>query len=132
MNGEANPKTLMGRRKVPNLSVIPAASIVIMGAAMRYGAYEAPRLDGGKGYGPFNWREVPIEAGVYIDAAVRHLMQWYDGEEIAADSGVSHLGHAMGAIGILIDAIENNTWIDTRPTQVSQAATRLLEEMKTQ
>lgn len=126
----ANPKTLTGRQKVPNLSVIPSAAVIHMGAAMRYGAYEAARVDGSKGYGPYNWRDQPIEAGIYIDAAIRHLMQYQDGEECAPDSGVSHLGHAMASIGILIDAIENGTMIDTRPKVNKQTATRLLEEMK--
>lgn len=118
----ANPKTLVGRTKVPNLSVVPPAAIIYLGVGMANGA---------KKYGPYNWRDQPIETGVYIDAAIRHLMQWCDGEELAEDSGVSHLAHALSTIGILVDAIENGTVIDTRPKINKRTATRLLEEMKT-
>ena len=33
----ANPKTLMGRLKVPMFSVIPPAAVAYFGVAMRYG-----------------------------------------------------------------------------------------------
>jgi hypothetical protein len=124
----ANPKTLMGRRKVPMLSVIPPASLIYEAEAMNYGAFEAVRADGSKGYGPFNWRDQPIEAGVYVDACIRHLLQWWDGEECADDSGVHHLGHAKATLGILIDAIENDTWIDTRPKVKKMRASKMLKE----
>ena len=127
---EANPKTLMGRLKVPMLSVLAPASIIHEALALQYGAFEAPRKDGGTGYGPYNWRDQPIEALVYIDAAMRHLMSWVDGEDNAQDSGESHLGHAKATIGILLDAIENETCIDNRPRVRKLAASRLLEEHK--
>lgn len=131
----SNPKTLMGQLKVPNLSVIPPASIIAQGIAMRYGAFLAPRTDGKKGYGPYNWRDQPIEAHVYIDAAIRHLMQWFDGEDfehIYNDKGervdsVSHLGFAVATIGILIDAFQSEKMIDDRPWQKNRVATRMLE-----
>lgn len=117
----ANPKTLVGRLKVPNLSVVPPTALIYLGTGM---------ADGARKYGPYNWRDQPIEAGVYLDAAIRHLMCWQDGEENAQDSGVHHLAHAMATIGILADAMENGTMIDTRPKANKQTATRLLEEMK--
>lgn len=126
----SNPKTLMGRLKVPVLSVIPPAALIHEANAMRYGAYEAARKDGGKGYGPYNWRDQPIEFMVYVDAAIRHLMALVDGEDNASDSGVSHLGHARATLGILIDAIENDTVIDDRPKVRRQTASRLLEHLK--
>lgn len=126
----SNPKTLMGSKKVPLLSVMPLAALVHMADAMRFGAFEAPRIDGTKGYGRYNWRDQPIEATVYIDAAVRHLLQWMDGEDAAADSKAHHLGHAMATIGILLDAIENNTVIDDRPKVRSAVVTKLLDKMK--
>ena len=115
MRDETNPKDLLGIRKVPNLSVIPPASIIYEGIAMRYGAYEAPLADGGKGYGPFNWRVKKVRASIYIDAAIRHLMAWQDGEENAKDSDVPHLGHAKACLGILADAIECGNLEDDRP-----------------
>lgn len=133
-----NPKTLTGNQKVPILSVIPPASIIAQATAMRYGAFFAPRTDGTKGYGPYNWRDQPIEAHVYIDAAMRHLMQWFDGDEseiVRDDEGraideVSHLAFALATIGILLDAKANETLIDDRPKARRAAATTLLNSHK--
>lgn len=129
-----NPKTLTGQSKVPVLSVIPPASIIAQATAMRYGAFFAPKVDGSRGYGPYNWRDQPIEGHIYIDAAMRHLMQWWDGEDsevIHDDEGkvidvVSHLAFALATIGILIDASENRTVIDDRPRNRQMAASSLL------
>lgn len=111
-----NPKDLVGVKKVPNLSVIPPASIIYEGLAMRYGAYEAPLADGiTHGYGPFNWRKNKVVASIYIDACIRHLMDWWDGQECASDSGAPHLGHAKACLGILADAIEGGNLVDDRP-----------------
>jgi len=125
---KTNPKDLLGTKKVPNLSVIPAASIICEGLAMRYGAYEAPLAGGGNGYGPFNWREKQVRASIYVDACLRHLMSWIDGEANAADSGVPHLGHAKACLGILADAIESGNLVDDRPK--AGPAPALLERLK--
>lgn len=133
-----NPKTLTGQSKVPVLSVVPPASIIAQATAMRYGAFLAPKVDGTKGYGPYNWRDQPIEAHIYIDAAMRHLMQWFDGDDsevIYDDEGhaidtVSHLAFALATIGILLDAKANETLIDDRPKVRKMAASTLLNYHK--
>ncbi len=125
-----NPKTLMGRLKVPMMSVLSPASMICEALALQYGAYEAPRKDGGKGYGPYNWRDQDVEAMTYVDATMRHLAGWVDGEDCATDSLLPHLWHAKASLGILIDALENETCIDNRPRVRKQAASRLLEEGK--
>jgi hypothetical protein len=125
----ANPKTLTGQKKLPVLSIVPAASILGEAEAMRYGAFEAPRVDGSKGYGPYNWRDQAIEAMTYIDAALRHLMAWVDGEEVAEDSKVHHLKHAKASLGILLDAMELNKWLDNRP-RVKGTAPAIMERNK--
>ena len=123
---EANPKTLTGRRKLPTLSVIPPTALLYLGMAMKYGAHDAPKVDGTTGYGPYNWRDQPIEASVYIDATIRHLMRWWDGTEVDADSGKPELAHAMASLAILADAIENGTVIDDRPKVRHEVAARIL------
>ncbi|MNW08473.1 hypothetical protein D3C71_2052580 [compost metagenome] len=53
---------------------------------------------------------------VYIDAALRHLNQFYDGgQDNAADSGAPNLGHAMACMAIIIDAMAEGSAIDDRP-----------------
>lgn len=113
---QGNPKDMVGRRKVP-LSLIPSSALVHEAMAFKYGAFEAPCVDGKKGYGPYNWRTAPVSASVYIDAMLRHILDYLDGEEVADDSGAHHLGHARACAGIILDAMENKTLIDDRPTK---------------
>lgn len=101
-----NPKTAIGRTKPALISVIPTAALLHLGEVMKLGA---------KKYGPFNWRETPVPAEVYVDAAMRHLLSWFDGEDKDPESGMSHLGHVMACMAIIIDAQENGMLDDNRP-----------------
>lgn len=134
----SNPKTLTGQQKVPMLSVIPPTSLIYQAIAMRYGAFIAKKVDGTRGYGPYNWRDQPVEIETYIDAAMRHLLQFQDGdnfETIYDDDGkyvteVPHLGFAIATLGIIADAIENDVAIDNRPKNRKRVATRLLDAFR--
>ena len=102
-----NPKDLLGVKKAP-INLVPASSIIYQALAMGNGA---------KKYGPYNWRENKVIASIYVAAAMRHLMAWHDSrEELAEDSGVPHLGHALSCLGILVDAYETGNLKDDRPT----------------
>lgn len=100
-----NPKAAVGAKKLPVHYVPPALML---------GAAEA-MADGGKKYGPYNFRESQIAAGVYMGASLRHLFAWWDGEDIAQDSGVHHLKHVAACIGLMLDAMECGTFDDDRP-----------------
>lgn len=115
----SNPKDIIGRTK-PDLSLIPPSSLVYQALAMGNGAQK---------YGPYNWRDEKVSARVYVAAALRHLVEWLDGEESARDSGVPHLGHALATIGILIDAQETGNLVDDRPKP--GAASDLIERYTT-
>lgn len=112
-----NPKKRYGDLK-PNLALIPGSASVHMALGLE---------DGAEKYGPFNWRDDPVEAMVYIAACKRHIDAWMDGEDFARDSGAHHLGHAMASLAILIDAMECGTLIDNRPTPGTVAD--LIEEI---
>ena len=114
-----NPKDLLGLKKLPMFSVTPPAALAYLSAAMR---------DGARKYGPYNWREKGVRAGVYVDAAIRHLGAWFDGEECANDSKIHHLAHALACIGILADAIECEQLVDDRPKPGGFA--KILERLK--
>lgn len=103
----ANPKTTAGSNKPSLLSVIPTTSLLVLGAVMRLGA---------KKYGAFNFRDSDVPASIYVDAAMRHLMSWWDGEDNDPESGVSHLGHVMACAAIVIEAKALGRLIDDRPT----------------
>jgi hypothetical protein len=111
-----NPKDLMGAKKVP-LGQVPPVAIAHESCAF---------LDGALKYGFRNWRGKKVSALIYIDAVRRHLSAWEEGEEIAPDSGVHHLGHARACLGILLDAQETGNLIDDRvPGAYGKVAERL-------
>lgn len=111
---EPNPKDLIGITKV-NLFLVPSASKIEQARAMADGALK---------YGPYNWREHPVKASIYLAACERHMEAWKDGEALAPDSGVHHLGHAIACLGIILDAEASGNLIDDRP--VSGPAARLM------
>ena len=115
-----NPKDLVGIKKLPMFSVTPPVGLAYFAAAMR---------DGARKYGPYNWREKGVRASVYVDAAIRHIAAWHEREELAEDSGVHHLGHAMACLGILADAMECGQLVDDRP-KVPGGFPKVLKDQK--
>ena len=99
-----NPKDLIGSTKLP-LSMAPATAITQMVLAL---------LDGASKYGKYNWRATPVRASIYVDAALRHVAKYHEGEEYDPDSGISHLGHALASLAILVDASVVGTLVDDR------------------
>lgn len=104
---DGNPKTRFGMAKPP-IGLIPGPAMVHMAEAFR---------DGAQKYGAANWRDDPVSSSIYINACLRHVLSWYDGEGEAEDSGVHHLGHAAACLAILMDAEAQGTLIDDRPTK---------------
>lgn len=103
---DSNPKTRVGgANKVP-LHLVPPVAIAHM--AMGF-------ADGGCKYQPYNWRAEPISASVYYGAALRHLTAWWDGEDVAEDSGVHHLAHAMCCLAMILDTEGSALLNDNRP-----------------
>jgi hypothetical protein len=100
-----NPKDLLGAKKL-SLTGMPAVAIALGNAAM---------ADGKAKYGPYNWRDNNVISSVYVDAAMRHMLAWFEGEEVAEDSGVHHLGHAIACLAILVDAQAGKNLSDDRP-----------------
>lgn len=75
--------------------LLPWDTVGLVVDVLMYGAYEAPRPDGSKGYGANNWRGIPTVE--YLDAAVRHMNDWRAGEWRDV-SGRPHLAHAACCI----------------------------------
>lgn len=75
-------------------------------------------MDGAAKYGAYNWRDISVSAHTYVDAAKRHLDLWFEGQELASDSKVHHLGHALACCAILLDAQECGRLIDDRPLEL--------------
>lgn len=108
-----NPKDINGSAKV-SISKLPAVGIAHGAMAM---------MDGARKYGPYNWRAKDVQASIYVDAIYRHLMDWFEGHELASDSKVHHLGHALACCAILLDAQANGCLVDDRPIQRNKTGT---------
>lgn len=100
-----NPKDRVGATKV-DLTLIPTSAKVALALAL---------MDGATKYGPYNWRVEPVQLRTYIGAAERHLEDFKEGEEVARDSLIDHLGHVMACCAIMIDAMSQGTFVDDRP-----------------
>lgn len=99
-----NPKKIFGDKK-PRLSLLPLVGQL---------AQEEAQRDGMLKYGEYNWRDNPVEAMTYLDAALRHLQLFMNGEAKARDTGVSNLGAVMACCAIILDAEANGALIDNR------------------
>lgn len=88
----------------PPISLIPREFIEDTALAFQYGA--------GK-YGRHNFRK-GIEISRTLDAAMRHLMAFTDGEDIDPESGQSHLAHAAASIAMTVYNYKNHPKLDDR------------------
>ncbi len=102
---ESNPKDMVGVRKAP-MSTVSGPVMAEIGVAM---------LEGASKYGRHNYRAVGVRASVYYDATMRHLMGWWEGEDIDADSGLSHVTKAIASLVVLRDAMIQSMFTDDRP-----------------
>jgi hypothetical protein len=101
----SNPKDAFGVKKA-SLSCVPAPVLLEMGIGMQ---------EGGAKYGRHNYRSIGVRGSVYYDATMRHLMAWWEGEDIDPDSGLSHITKAMCSLAVLRDAMLQNKFNDDRP-----------------
>ena len=106
-----NPKTAIGATKVP-LHLVPPSAKHFLAEALANGAEK---------YGPYNWRDAAISVSVYKAAMERHMDAFWDGEDLAADSGVHHVAHAMACCALILDALTIGKLHDDRPTQGAAA-----------
>lgn len=105
MSDDLNPKDKLGSEKV-SLTKFPPI-------ALAHGAHAM--MNGADKYGPYNWRGKKVRASIYVDAAMRHWLAWFEGQRTASDSGVHHLGHAMACAAIILDAEATGNLVDDRP-----------------
>jgi hypothetical protein len=89
-----NPKDIVGTDKLP-LSLWPSTATVMGSLGLFNGALK---------YGRMNWREAGVRASIYVDALLRHILAYWEGEEVDPDDGVPHLAAILACAAILVDA----------------------------
>lgn len=102
---DTNPKDAVGTKKAP-LSVISGPFLASLGNAM---------LEGARKYGRHNYRVAGVRYSVYYDAAFRHLMAWWEGEDFDPDSGEHHLVKAAACMAVMFDSVNQGNAVDDRP-----------------
>jgi hypothetical protein len=101
---DTNPKDALASNKLP-LHLWPTTASAMGCLGM---------LEGLTKYGRCNFRDKGVLASVYVAACKRHLDAWFEGEEVAPDSGVPHLANALSCLAILVDADAAGKLIDDR------------------
>ena len=131
---ETNPKDAVGIKKAGLQCV---SCLFISALAKIAGGYRYLRMktlfavglamaEGARKYGRHNYRVSGVRASVYYDALMRHLHQWWYGEDIDKDSNVHHIIKALACMAVFVDAMENGKWVDDRPPKVQM---RVIEDL---
>lgn len=94
MNNINDPKGAAGALKTP-LGLIPSYAMEQTALVHKLGSEK---------YGPYNWRKTGVCASTYVNAILRHLNAWRDGETVDPESDISHLAHVACSCNILLDA----------------------------
>lgn len=102
---DTNPKESAAIKKIP-FGTISAPVLAEIGVAM---------LEGARKYGRHNYRITGVKAQVYYDATLRHLTDWWEGQDIDKASGMSHITKAITSLIVLRDSMIQGTMVDDRP-----------------
>lgn len=100
-----NPKDAVGIKKAP-MSAVSGPFVLSVGLA---------KLEGALKYGRHNHRAIGVRSSVYYDAAMRHLMAWWEGQDTDPDSGLSHIVKAAACLEVLFDSMQIGNLNDDRP-----------------
>ncbi len=101
----SDPKLLLSKKKVSfaslPMNVISEVAVGMTEGAMKYGAY--------------NFRETPIKYSTYFDSTLRHLLTWWEGQDMDPDSGLNHITKAITSLIVLRDGMMHDGKDDRPP-----------------
>jgi len=92
----------------PPMSMLPGAALEAVALVLDFGAHK---------YGRDNWRN-GFSYSRLMDAAVRHLYTFQEGEDNDPETGLSHIAHASCCLLFLLHYIETSVGVpegDDRP-----------------
>jgi hypothetical protein len=101
-----NPKDALGIRKWRTVACIPLNVLWEVGLGM---------FEGARKYGRHNYRIAGVRSSVYVEAAMGHIMQWWEGEDTDPDTRLSHVTKAICSLVVLRDAEMRGMLNDDRP-----------------
>ena len=88
----------------PPIGLIPYSAIIEEAMVLGFGCEK---------YGPHQWRG-GMEWSRLINAALRHLHAFNNGEDLDPETGFCHLGHARASLGFLIEYMTTHPELDDR------------------
>jgi dATP/dGTP diphosphohydrolase len=113
----SNPKDIIGSNKVP-LGLVPGVTMAYLAVG---------HLEGDLKYGRVNWREAGVRTMIYLDACLRHIEKFKEGEWSDPKTKVPHLANALACLSIIADAHHAGKLIDDRPK--STPAAEVIDQM---
>lgn len=102
-----NPKDAIGSGKL-SIGLVPQTGIVLEALAF---------TEGGLKYGAHNYRIMGVRSSIYKDAAMRHMMKWWNGEECDPKTKIPHLASARACLNVILDAHVMGLLNDDRPPE---------------
>lgn len=90
--------------KVP-LHLVPPSAMYALGEVLGKGAQK---------YADRNW-ERGFNYSIPYACCMRHILSWWKGEDLDAETGLNHLKHALANIAMLIELLETYPEGDDRP-----------------
>jgi hypothetical protein len=102
------PKALTYDENKAPLAYVPWAAIDEMALVQAYGH---------KKYKDYNNYRKGMEVGRNLSCALRHIRDYMDGIDVDAESGRSHLAHAMCRLAFVLQNLKDGTAIDDRYKQ---------------
>lgn len=97
-------KDAIGDPEKPRLSFLPKEAVWEIGKAFSYGEIH---------YGANNWKN-GLKVTYLIDAALRHIFQFLDGENLDSKSKCHHLGSAIANLCMAIWMLARKPELDDR------------------
>jgi len=114
-----NPKEACGAIK-PTMANISGAVMAEVGVGMHEGARK---------YGSHNYRVTKVFAKTYYASLLRHIISWYEGEDIDPDSGVPHISKLIACAAVLRDAEIQGMLVDDRPPKTPEWHKKFVQKL---
>jgi hypothetical protein len=91
----------------PMLHLLPPGPLADIARVLEHGA--------NKHGGPWSYTDGQRNWSDDFDAAQRHMMAWWIGQDLDPESGMSHLAHAGARLLILLEMERSGKGLDNRP-----------------
>lgn len=103
----SNPKEGVGESKV-SIWALPMRVLMQCAVGMMAGGYK---------YGLYNYREMGVRGSTYLNACLRHLTSYHEGEDydVDADAHVHNIDAAINCLLVMRDSMMQGNFNDDRP-----------------